>query len=92
MHTIWKYPLPRPDTFILELPKGAKFLSARMQGENPQSWWLLDETLEKVPRKFVVLGTGHEVPEHEKLTFLTTFQVHGGAFIFHLFEYEAPVG
>lgn len=86
MHTIWKFPIDM-DTFTMELPTGARFLDLQVQQGSPKLWFLVDPEAEKETRRFVLLGTGHPVPEAEKLTHLGTFQIHGGGLVFHLFEY-----
>lgn len=91
MHTIWKFPIPQADSFVLELPKRARFLDVQIQHGTPQAWFLLDPNGEKVQRRFVLVGTGHPVPEQEKLTHLGTFQFFSGELVVHLFEYDALV-
>lgn len=88
MHTIWKYEIPGRLTFELELPVGARFLSAQLQGLSPQMWFLLDPSRSKQLRRFVVTVTGVKVPEPEKLQHLATMQI--GAIVVHLFEYDRP--
>lgn len=90
MHTIWKFPIPQADCFTLELPKHARFLDVQVQYTKPVAWFLIDPDAEKGPRRFVVAGTGHPIPEQEKLTHLGTFQLFNGELIVHLFEYDAP--
>lgn len=90
MHTIWKFSIPQTDTFRLDLPSGARFLDVQVQHGAPQAWFLLDPDAEKEARRFVLVGTGHPVPEQEKLKHLGTFQLFTGELIVHLFEYEAP--
>jgi hypothetical protein len=89
MHTIWKFPV-QPSNFTLDLPIGATFLSVQVQHRSPQCWFLLDPEAPKVTRRFVLLGTGHSVPEPRKLTHRGTFQIREGQLVFHLFEYDAP--
>jgi hypothetical protein len=87
VRTIWKFPIEPADKFRLDLPKGARFLSVQMQHGEPQSWWLVDPTTnEREARRFRVHGTGHEVDGADRLVFLGTFQLAGGALVFHLFE------
>ena len=97
MHTIWKFPVPVSDEFKLDLPRGARFLSAQVQGSDfavrehlrVQAWFLLDPEAPKERRKFCVIGTGHEIhgePARPRLVHLSTFQIDGGRLVFHLFE------
>ena len=48
-------------------------------------WAECDSEKEVVDRSFVVVGTGREVPEDAK-TYLGTFQIDSGRFIFHVYE------
>ena len=89
MHTIWKFPVPQADEFVVEMPRGARFLSLQVQHERPQMWFLLDPEAEKVKRRFVISGTGHPVDQPELLTHLGSFQLFGGELVVHLFEYDA---
>ena len=91
MHTIWKFPV-HPSVFVLELPRGARFLDVQTQGNaGPQMRFLVDPDAEKVKRQFASYGTGHSVSEAEKLTHLGTFQLlQEERLVFHLFEYDAP--
>jgi hypothetical protein len=87
--TIWKFPLVVTNEFSLPLPRGAQFLSVQAQHGDPQTWWLVDPNAPRRARKFRIHGTGHEVYQPGRLTFLGTFQLEGGALVFHLFE-EKP--
>lgn len=86
MKTIYKYAVPATDAFVLELPRGAKFLSVQTQRGEPQSWWLVDPRRPADPRRLRVYGTGHRIETSATLEFLGTFQLSGGEFVFHLFE------
>lgn len=88
--TIWKYEIPDRLTFELELPAGARFLSAQLQGLSPQMWFLLDPSRSKQLRRFVIAMTGGKVPDPEKLQHLSTLQM--GAIVVHLFEYDRRDG
>ena len=88
MHTIWKF-LVQPSVFVLDLPSRARFPDVQIQEDEPQMWFLVDPDAEKVKRQFVAFGTGHNVPEAEKLTHLGTFQLPHEELVFHLFEYDA---
>ena len=47
MLTIFKYPVPIEDHFILELPKNAKILAVQIQRGAPQLWAMVDSETEK---------------------------------------------
>lgn len=87
MRTIWKFTL-QPECSI-EMPSGAEVLSVREQGETICLWALVDPEATVEMRRFVVLGTGHSVPD-QPLRFLGTAHLAGGAFVFHVFEEVVP--
>lgn len=83
--TIWKYPLPANDKFVVDLPKGAKVLSVQMQNDAPQMWVLVDSTAPKRTRNFYLAGTGERLPlVISQAEFIGTFQTD--AMVWHLFD------
>lgn len=85
MKTIWKYKIPIQETFTLDIPEGAEFLTLQTQAGEPCMWWNVEQQAFCVPRRFVIYGTGFDLPEDPGL-YRGTFQIAGGAFIWHLFE------
>jgi hypothetical protein len=89
MHTIHKYPVPvSADAFLIVLPKGAKFLAARVQCGHPHLWFEVDsmQPMEKVI--FCLIGTGQRFPEiatKHHWPYLDTFLVHDGMDTLHLY-------
>jgi len=90
MKTIWKFDV-RPGEFTIEAPANAVPLSVQMQG-----LWLLvlDDQAPKIERKFIAVGTGHEI-KVSGLKFIGTFQMSDEVFgisvprnllVWHLFE------
>ena len=97
MLTIWKYPIRDVDIasaiFELDMPKGAKVLTVQMQGNSPVMWALVNPETKKVKRMFLVKGTGHPIEDRATClaisqpdTYIGTFQLAGGALIFHVFN------
>jgi len=88
MKTIYKYLIdPAFDSF--EMPKGAQVLTVQTQGNKPHIWALVDVDQKEVEvRKFVTYGTGHLMP-NDPGQYIGTFQLNGGALVFHLFEEKA---
>jgi len=84
--TIWKYQIPIEDSFRLELPEGATVLSVQTQREEACLWALCDENAQGVFRTFELRGTGHAAKGLQDARFIGTFQMRGGALVFHLFE------
>ena len=84
MKTIYKWTLTVGMT-ELQMPAGAKVLTAQMQGDQPQLWALVDPTQPKERRVFVIYGTGNSVPDNPG-EYVATFQMDGGALVWHVFE------
>ena len=87
MNKVFKYPVKIEDHVTLEMPKGAKLLSFQCQYDQPCLWALVDPEAPLESRTFRFVGTGHPIEEPaEKLSFVGTAQMRGGALIWHLFE------
>lgn len=84
--TIWKFPFPIHDRLALEMPTGARILAVQMQGTAPCLWALVDPDAKPQSRFFYIFGTGHPVPDKKIGAFVGTFQMAGGALVWHLFE------
>lgn len=84
MTTIFKYLLDSAETTI-ELPYGAKPLRVDMQNGKIFLWAEVDTNAHIVKRTFEVFGTGHTLP-FAKRTFLNTFFVQDGEYVFHAYE------
>lgn len=85
---IWKWTLALKDVQTLELPVGAGILSVQVQGDMPQLWALCDNaTVLKEKRHIAIYGTGNQMPD-EPGDYIATFQMHGGALVFHAFEVD----
>lgn len=95
--TVWKFPVAIEDAFALDMPEGARVLSVQVQGDKPWIWALVDPKAPKVRRTFVLMGTGHKRPAamfragslEASLEFVGTFQLSGGALVFHLWVEQA---
>lgn len=91
MKTVWKFEIIEfekiDDYFELDLPENAKILTLQMQSFTLCIWILVDSNVLTEKRKFRIYGTGHRINETDKqLSYIGTFQLHGGTFIYHLFE------
>jgi hypothetical protein len=88
---IWKYPVPTATDFELEIPRRARILSVKTQRNMPQLWIMVDtEETVMVKARFLLLPTGLPIEGtvaefQEKWEFGGTFQLDGGALVFHLF-------
>jgi hypothetical protein len=86
MKSVWKFPLAMTGIQDVEIPGTARLLSVQPQGDGVCLWALCDTTADKVKRRICIVGTGHEAPEIGSLYYISTFQLHGGALVFHAFE------
>lgn len=90
MRTIWKYIIPMEDSFTVAMPGDRTFLTLDKQGGFPHIWVEVDPESELFDRKFHLVGTGNPIPTptqvHHELTYRGSFQMSGGAFVFHLYE------
>jgi len=94
MKTIWKFPIPIEDEFILEMPERAKVLTVQTQ-ENPALanldvgclWAIVNPEAPKLKYKFRVFGTGNPFPDdHALMEYIGTFQMQAGRLVWHLFR------
>lgn len=83
MKSVWKFVL-HPHARNM-LPIGAKLLSVHAQGSDLCLWALVDTEADLENREFVIVGTGHEVPEHAG-EFVGTALLVGGQLVLHVFE------
>jgi hypothetical protein len=83
---IWKWTLTVADLQSLSIPEGAKLLAVQTQGDMPQLWALVNEKAQIVCRNFATYGTGNPMPDDDPGEYVGTYQMHGGALVFHVFE------
>lgn len=85
MLTVHKYPLPAHDCLV-HMPLGAKVIHADIQGEQICLWAHVDTKQKKELRRFMIVGTGHTMPEGQKLEHRGTVLMHEGTLVVHVFE------
>ena len=90
MRTVHKYLVPVRDGFGLDLPLGATILDVQAQGELVCLWALVETDNDMERRSFILRGTGHPIQDGMELVHAGTFQIGGGALVFHLFEVMPP--
>ena len=91
---IYKYPLDLEGQDIKEIimPLGANVLTVQVQRDVVCLWAMVPTDLpdyaggEEV-RRFLVIGTGHRLPEHPT-RYVGTVQMVNGALVLHVFELE----
>jgi hypothetical protein len=87
---VYKYEL-NPMTSIQEviLPIESQILTAQMQGNKLQLWALVDSIQElKAKRVIEIIGTGYKFcsPNGVERKHISTIQLAGGVFVYHIFE------
>lgn len=80
---IFKYPLFTSGmTCKIRMPRGAKICTVQMQGEAVCMWAEVDYSAPLEDRTFVVVGTGHDVPDN--CVYVGTWQ--HAAYVWHAYE------
>ena len=82
MRTIYKYQLELSSE--VEIPEGGKVLTFQYQNGIRTIWVLVDTSNPPVKRKFLIQGTGWELPDYD-MEYIGTAQ-QGVLFVWHLFE------
>lgn len=90
MRKVFKYHIPIAREFDLDMPAGAKILTAQMQGGESMLWAMVNPSNAKVVRHFRIAGTGHAIDCENELAYINTFQTDHGALVWHLFEVNKP--
>lgn len=86
MTTVYKYHI-KHGLNQLNLPFGAQILTAQIQLNQLVLWALVDPSKPTTQRKLIVEGTGQPIQwAASQLTYISTFQLYGGAEIYHVFE------
>jgi len=87
MKTIWKYKLEVKDEQDIYLPRGGRILALDCQGNDPHIWVLVPNTddteTEKV--RFRSFGTGFPLDNVNDYTYLGTYLILHGQYVFHVF-------
>lgn len=87
MKTIWKYPLELIEEQEINAPVGAQILTVQAQNEQPCLWALVDDDDTARHRLYIrIHGTGHGIPNPDKMEYISTFQLAHGSIVFHVFK------
>lgn len=93
MRRVYKYVFQIEDEVQLMMPRGAEVLHVDSQsGVTPCIWARVDPEADLEQRRFRLVGTGHDLPDtvrpdgYPRLMHVGSFQLAGGALVFHLFE------
>jgi hypothetical protein len=83
--TVYKYPFEIAGEVVIPMPFGAKILRVECQAGQPCMWALVDADRVIETRRFLVRGTGHDIPRNPaEIEHIATFQQ--GPFVWHMFE------
>ncbi|TNF09438.1 MAG: hypothetical protein EP323_00270 [Gammaproteobacteria bacterium] len=85
MDSIWKFELEVIDEQLIKMPAGSLTLDVQVQNGKPCLWARVNPKIEKVKRRIITHGTGHQVPETTG-DYIGSYQLQGGALVFHVFE------
>lgn len=83
MRTIHKFTLDQNGKTTIEMPRGARILHCAPQGAEIQLWAQVNTDEPLVPRRFLIIGTGWELPD-VPLKYIGTVQI--SIFVWHIFE------
>lgn len=86
--TVWKYPLTLETQPTVEMPVGAEILHVGEQYGRLCLWALVNTSAPTTPRRFLVAGTGHDVPA-SRGRFIGTALMQDGGLVFHVWEAAA---
>lgn len=88
MRKIWKWELDVTDRQSVYLPQGAQILDVQVQNGQVCMWAICLPSLPTQPRYIGIYGTGNPLPDVDldNARYISTFQMHGGALVFHAFE------
>jgi len=82
MRAVWKFPVEFPNC-ELEMPQNSWIIHVNSQGEDRVVLWVdVDTEAKRVKRRFVVVGTGHEIPAGG----VFVGSVKDSPYMWHLFE------
>lgn len=85
MPTIWKFTLQPTDSQVIDMPAGAKVLTAAVQGYDVCLWAEVNPESPSRPRRFRMFGTGHPMPSEPGL-YVGTAILSGGSLVLHVYE------
>lgn len=83
---IFKYQLDTTDAQSVTMPSGAEILTIQTQNDIPCIWAIVNPDNCPVKRVFAIYGTGHEMASNPNQKYIGTYQLRGGALVFHCFE------
>ena len=86
MRQIWKYEIEATDSQEIVMPGvSVRMLDVQIQNGVPCLWALVEPGGPKSTIRLATYGTGHEVDSLGPDLYVGTFQLEGGALVFHVF-------
>lgn len=85
METIYKYQLETTDEQLIEMPIGAEILTVQTQNGTPCIWAKVNTKNANFKYQFRIFGTGHPIESDFRGKYIGTYQLSGGALIFHVY-------
>lgn len=87
-YEIWKFPLMRKTSQVVEMPVNAVILTLQFQMNTPYIWAMVDPDAEKEYRTFLIFGTGEPITKCDgyDYTYIGTF-LSSGVYVWHVFEH-----
>ena len=82
--TVWKFPIPIADDFVLKMPRDAEILFVGNQGDQACLWARVVPDRRVEDRRFYLRGTGHPIDLDCK--HVGSFMLYAGNLVFHIFE------
>lgn len=87
MKKIYKYPIEIQDEQVVLLPTGAKILTVQTQSGKVFLWAMVNPTMPNDMAVTIrIFGTGHTIQDADRLEYIGTIQMCGGALVFHVFK------
>ena len=89
MKTVWKFQLePRGGRRTFNVPDGFPLFVGTDPAGHLCVWMQISDKAIPKPMSFVVVGTGHPVPEDEKTHWVGSATM--GNYVWHVYEYLPP--
>jgi hypothetical protein len=85
MKRIYKYPLQTADEQTVVMRAGAWPLCVQVQNGAPCLWAMVDDQQPEQEATFRVIGTGHPIPDADRLGYVGTYQLAAYGLVFHVF-------
>ncbi len=86
MVSIWKFQFEIQNLFTIDMPRGAVLLHVEAQNGQPCLWARVHTDVATERKTFRIFGTGHDAAGSQSMIHVGTFQMAGGAPVWHLFE------